>query len=175
MRRFLFAAALLAATAAARAEAPKRGLDIYFIDTEGGAATLIVTPAGESVLIDSGNPGKRDAERIFKVASQQAKLTQIDHHVISHWHLDHYGGVERLGQLIPIKQYYHHGIPETLAEDPKNFPVLIKAFKLAAAGRESRLKPGDMLPLKQAAGSPKLEVLCLCGHGEVIEIGRAHV
>src|SRR6266404_9435778 len=131
------------------AEPSKRGLDIYFIDTEGGAATLIVTPAGESVLIDSGNPGKRDAERIFKVASEQAKLKTIDHHVISHWHLDHYGGVERLAQLMPIKQFYHHGIPETLSEDPVNFPVLIKAFKQAAEGRQTRLKPGDLLPLKQ--------------------------
>ena len=42
----------------------KRGLDITWVDTEGGAATLIVTPAGESVLIDCGNPGRRDAERI---------------------------------------------------------------------------------------------------------------
>ncbi|MFL5338893.1 MAG: ComEC/Rec2 family competence protein [Gemmataceae bacterium] len=166
MKRLLFAATLLLVAAAARAES--RGLDIYFIDTEGGAATLIVTPTGESVLIDSGNPGKRDAERIFKVASEQAKLKAIDHHIISHWHLDHYGGVERLAQLMPIKQFYHHGIPETLAEDPTNFPVLIKAFQQAAAGRETRLKPGDVLPLRQADGSPKLELRCLCGHGEVV-------
>src|SRR5438445_10993525 len=98
-------------TAPVWADAPKRGLEIYFIDTEGGAATLIVTPAGESVLIDSGNPGKRDAERIHKVAAGTAKLTAIDHHIISHWHTDHYGGVERLTQLMPIRRYYHHGIP----------------------------------------------------------------
>src|SRR4051812_18618332 len=99
MRILRFAAlagVLLAAPAGA--EAPNRGLDIYFVDTEGGAATLIVTPAGESVLIDSGNPGKRDADRIYKVASEQAKLTTIDHHVITHWHTDHYGGVERLAR-----------------------------------------------------------------------------
>ena len=56
-------AALALPFAAARAE---RGLDIYFVDTEGGAATLIVTPAGESVLIDCGNPGRRDPERIHE-------------------------------------------------------------------------------------------------------------
>ena len=43
-----------------------RGLEIYFVDTEGGAATLIVSPAGESTLIDNGNPGERDAERVFQ-------------------------------------------------------------------------------------------------------------
>jgi len=145
-----------------------RGLDIYFIDTEGGAATLIVTPAGESVLIDSGNPGKRDAERIHKTATEQAKLIAIDHHIITHWHLDHYGGVERLAQLMPIRKYYHHGIPETLAEDPKNFPTLVKAFKHVAAGKDRRLQPGDSLELKPSQGGPALELLCLCGHGEVI-------
>lgn len=32
-------------------------LDIYFIDVEGGQSTLIVTPAGQSLLIDTGYPG----------------------------------------------------------------------------------------------------------------------
>src|SRR5437870_5240249 len=117
------AAAILALALPAFAES--RGLEIWFIDTEGGAATLIVTPAGESVLIDSGNPGKRDAERIHKLATERAKLTAIDHHIVTHWHTDHFGGVERLSQLMPINHYYHHGIAKTLEEDPKNFPVLI--------------------------------------------------
>lgn len=67
-------------------------LSIYWIDTEGGAATLIVTPAGESVLIDTGNPGERDADRIYRVAHTVAGLKQIDHLVTTHWHIDHYGG-----------------------------------------------------------------------------------
>ncbi len=167
MIRTLSAAAILLA-AALPAFAESRGLEIWFIDTEGGAATLIVTPAGESVLIDSGNPGKRDPDRIHKVATERAKLTAIDHHVITHWHTDHYGGVERLSQLMPIKHYYHHGIPETLAEDPKNFPVLIKAFKTAANGHDTVLQPGDVVPLKQAEGAPKVELICLCSNGEVI-------
>src|SRR5436189_4353579 len=94
--------------------APKRGLDIFFIDTEGGAATLLVTPTGESVLIDCGNPGARDAERIHRVATEQAGLKAIDHLIITHWHSDHYGGVDRLAKLMPIHHYYDHGIPETL-------------------------------------------------------------
>src|SRR5437660_10124877 len=66
-------------------ETPARGLDIYFVDTEGGAATLLVTPAGESVLIDCGNPGSRDADRIYRTA-KAAGLKAIDHLIISHWH-----------------------------------------------------------------------------------------
>jgi beta-lactamase superfamily II metal-dependent hydrolase len=160
--------ALLALLLASPAFADSRELQIWFIDTEGGAATLIVMPGGKSVLIDSGNPGKRDAERIHKVATERAKLTAIDYHIVTHWHLDHYGGVERLAQLMPIKSFFHHGIPETLAEDPKNFPTLIKAFKTVAAGRDVSLKPGDKIALKKAQDSPSLELLCVCGNGEVI-------
>lgn len=147
----------------------KRSLQIWFVDTEGGAATLIVTPAGESILIDSGNPGKRDAERIHKVATERAKIKEIDHHIITHWHLDHYGGIERLAQLMPIHRFYHHGIPDKLADDPKNFPVLIKALQAAAKGDGITLKPGTSLTLKQAEGSPKLELNCLCGNGDVVQ------
>src|SRR5436853_6839987 len=107
MRRLTpFAVLLALAGLAAAADAP-RGLDITFVDTEGGAATLIVTPAGESVLIDCGNPGNRDAERIHKAATA-AGLTRIDHLIITHCHLDHYSGVERLAKLIPIGNYYDH-------------------------------------------------------------------
>src|SRR5438552_16143390 len=93
----------------------ERGLDIYFIDTEGGAATLLVTPLGESVLIDCGNPGKRDAERIHQVATQQAGLKAIDHLAITHWHVDHYGGVGRLTELMPVHHFWDRGVPAELA------------------------------------------------------------
>jgi competence protein ComEC len=159
---------LILALACPLVAAEPRGLEIYFVDTEGGAATLIVTPARESVLIDCGNPGKRDAERIYKVAMDLAKIEAIDHHIITHWHTDHYGGVQRLSQLMPIRKFYHHGIPAKLDEDPQNFPVLIKALKQAAKGSDQVLKPGDTIPLRQADGAPKWELLCLCGNSEVI-------
>src|SRR6266849_3763791 len=105
----------------------EHGLDIYFVDTEGGAATLIVTPLGESVLIDCGNPGACDAERIHKTATEQAVLKAIDHLIITNWHADHYGGVNRLAQLMPIRSDYDLGIPDQLADDPKGFALLIQA------------------------------------------------
>ena len=149
------------------AEEKPRGLDIVFVDTEGGAATLLVTPTGESVLIDCGNPGNRDAERIHK-ATQQAGLKQIDHLIITHWHLDHYGSVAQLARLIPIKHFYDHGIPETLSEDPKNFPLLIQAYKTATQGKSKTVKPGDEIVLKQKEGSATLKLACICGSREVI-------
>src|SRR5687768_8819183 len=71
-------------------------LDIYWVDVEGGAATLIVTPAGESVLIDTGNPGVRDSERIFNTAVKTAGLREINHLIVTHYHRDHFGGASQL-------------------------------------------------------------------------------
>src|SRR5215472_12027761 len=106
--------------------AQARNLDIYFVDTEGGAATLIVAPSGESTLIDCGNPGTRDAERIAH-AAKIAGIKAIDNLIITHWHLDHYGGVERLSQLLPIHKFYDRGIQENSeSDDPTHFPALIQ-------------------------------------------------
>src|ERR1700752_2912290 len=104
---FAFAVALVFAVAAA---AQTRNLEIYWIDVEGGASTLFVSPTGESLLFDTGNPGNgdRDAKRIF-AAAQKAGLTKIDHVVISHWHGDHVGGLEALSKMIPLGRFYDHG------------------------------------------------------------------
>ncbi len=148
--------------------APASALDVWFIDTEGGAATLIVTPAGESVLIDCGNPGARDATRIHKVATEQAKLKKIDHLFITHWHSDHYGGVDRLAKLMPITNFYDRGIPEKLDEDKTNFPVLIRDYRTASGGKSKTVKAGDVIALKQKEGAPEAKLAVLCASGEVI-------
>jgi beta-lactamase superfamily II metal-dependent hydrolase len=146
----------------------KRGLDVYFIDTEGGAATLIVTPAGESILIDCGNPGARDAERIHRTATKQAGLKAIDHFIVTHWHLDHYGSIGRLVKLMPVARFYNRGIPETLDEDKANFPVLIRAYKTASGDKSTVLSAGDEIKLKQAPSQPAVKLLCVCASGEVL-------
>jgi len=168
LARCLFVSALVwsAVVPVLRGE-ERRGLDIYFIDTEGGAATLLITPRRESVLIDCGNPGSRDAERIHQVATR-AGLKAIDHLIITHWHLDHYGAVGRLAKLLPIHHYYDRGIPEKLDEDRKNFPTLIAAYRAASGGKSRALKPGDAIALKQNEGGPALSLVCLCSGGAVI-------
>lgn len=152
--------------------APEKSLDIYLIDVEGGAATLIVTPGGESVLIDSGwkREDDRDARRIHHVATQVAKLKQIDHSITTHWHMDHFGGIGRLSELMPIKNFYHHGIPDRLAEDSTNFPTLIADYKKASKDHSRVLRPGDPLPLTTASakGQPSLQMLCVAAHGDTL-------
>lgn len=150
----------------AHAETP-RGLEIHWVDVEGGAATLIVTPAGEGILIDCGYPGPRDAERIAK-AAEGAGLKQLDHFAVTHWHIDHYGSLSRLAKTIPIRNYWERGIPAELPEDEKNYPSLIAAYKAASEGKSKTLKPGDEIPLKQKEGAPTVRLLCVCSAGKVL-------
>ena len=109
MQRFL-SAAIAALTLTAGAAAQSGDLKITWIDVEGGASTLFVSPTGESLLFDTGYPGNgdRDAKRIF-AAARKAGLTKIDHVVISHWHGDHVGGLEALSKMIPLGRFYDHG------------------------------------------------------------------
>ncbi|MBL8815781.1 MAG: MBL fold metallo-hydrolase [Planctomyces sp.] len=131
-------------------------LDLYFIDTEGGAATLIVAAAGESILIDSGYPDNhgRDLDRIVQVCREVAGLTQIDHAVVSHWHLDHFGNHAALKAKFGIGTFWDRGIPDELQEDPE-FHNRIAAYRAASQNQSRPLKAGDQhqltggrLPLK---------------------------
>ena len=158
--------------AAQRAGSAAPTLDIYYIDVEGGAATLIVTPARESILIDTGWPGLegRDPKRI-QHAMQQAGITQIDHLVLTHYHTDHYGGVPDLAKLVPIKHYYDHGKMSSLAEDQR-FPEMYGAYQTASKGESTTIKPGDTILLQQAKGAPALTLQCLAANGEVVKSAK---
>lgn len=149
-----------------RTQTASRTLDIYFIDVEGGAATLIVTPTGESLLIDSGFPGDRDAGRIAKVALEVAGLKQIDHFLATHWHRDHVGGIPALAKLIPVKNYYDHGLPQTMAADLQ--AEYIEAYKQTSQGKSLTLKPGDQIRLRSPKYMPSLGVRVLAASGMVL-------
>ncbi len=139
-------------------------LDIYWVDAEGGGATLIVTPSGESVLIDSGNPGGRDAGRIHKTALEVAGLKKIDHYVSTHFHIDHFGGAAELAELMPIGQVYDNGIPDL---DPDGNPnsdrwtLTSKPYRDFKADGRNVLTPGKEITLRQREGSPRLRIQCV--------------
>jgi len=124
-------------------------LDIYVIDVEGGNATLLVSPSKESVLIDTGNSGGgavRDAGRIM-AAIKDAGLRQIDHLIITHWHSDHFGGLDALAPQIPILEFIDHGPnaqPNTTTDEyiKTTYPQLYGKAKHTVA------KPGDRISMR---------------------------
>jgi len=122
-------------------------LDIYFVDVEGGQATLIVTPARQSMLVDTGWPGfnGRDAGRIA-AAAKKAGVKKIDYLVTSHYHTDHVGGVAQLLERLPVKTFVDHG---PTVETGKNATELSAMYEKAAqTGQRLVVKPGDRIPLK---------------------------
>ena len=145
---------LLAATALSAGEKDGR-LDIYWVDTEGGAATLIVTPQGESVLIDTGNPGRRDPGRITQAAAQVAGIKQIDHLIITHYHGDHFGGAATLATMLPIKNLYDNGLFDGMPNQPDKSYLELKCDK------RNVLQPGDRLELNQGDKKQALGLICL--------------
>lgn len=132
-----------------------RRLDIYWIDVEGGAATLIVTPSGQSLLIDTGNPGHRDADRIVQTATRVAQLRQLDHVVITHYHVDHFGGATALHAALPIQHLHDNGIFENIVERPDQKYLDLKV-------KRSTVSPGEVLLSELAKdGTAAMEIKCL--------------
>jgi competence protein ComEC len=164
LRPALAATALtIAVLAVAALAAARTTLDIYFIDVEGGQSTLIATPAGEALLVDTGfagpgggfdgiagDPAKaRDAQRIV-AAARDAGIGQIDYLLTTHFHADHDGGVVELAQLLPIRVFVDHG--RVLPDAEENVAGTLAAFDRYSAvrvnGRHLEPAPGDRIPLK---------------------------
>jgi competence protein ComEC len=147
MRKCLFlatAVAMVFALPLAQAQ-QKKALEVYFIDVEGGQSTLFVSPSGQSLLVDTGWPGDRDAGRIAAMA-KMAGVSQIDYLVLTHYHADHAGGVVTLAGLIPIKNFVDHGTP---MEEVRNVPQAYAAYlKVRAEGKHILAKPGDKIPVQ---------------------------
>lgn len=146
-------------------EADKR-LDVYWVDVEGGAATLIVTPRGESILIDSGNPGRRDPQRIVEVAHGVAGLRQIDFLITTHYHGDHFGGAATLAEVMPIRHVYDNG------EFPLGIERPDKAYLDFKAEDRHVLEVGARIPLDApAAGddAPEFFLQCLAARQTFID------
>jgi competence protein ComEC len=137
-------------------------LEIFFIDVEGGQATLVVTPSGRSMLIDTGFRGfdGRDTERIVQ-AAKTAKIKQIDYVVITHYHRDHVGGAPQLANRLKIGAFVDHGPnmedSRVVKEDYSDY---VKTFQHT---QHVVAKPGDTVPLKN------VDVKVLTAAGEVLK------
>jgi beta-lactamase superfamily II metal-dependent hydrolase len=165
--RFLFkiavGCALAALPVAPRAVAQDNGhLLIYAIDVEGGQATLLVSPEKASLLVDTGWPGSggRDASRI-QAAMQDAGITRIDHVLITHFHVDHVGGVPNLVSKVRVGEFIDHGEDrEQSADTKRDYAAYLKAIE----GHKRRIvKPGDTIEI------PGLTTIVITADGEHIK------
>lgn len=184
MRGVLISAAAVAAAAMLAVAVPAvttggeaDTLDIYFIDVEGGKATLVVTPTGESLLLDAGFAGEegrfdtkpgdpakaRDPGRIL-AAARDAGLTRIDHLLVSHYHADHFGGVMELARLIPIVEYIDHAAPSAAAEErvPGTLALYDQYVALREKARHRPAAAGDSFSIGEVA------VTVVASGGEVL-------
>ena len=159
--RIIFAVALLSIGLTGLAAGAKSTLDIYFVDVEGGQATLLVTPKKESLLVDAGWPGfnNRDANRIAAVA-KKAGLSKIDYVMITHYHRDHVGGVEQLAATIPVGTFVDHG---KNTETGKAAEELSASYEKAMGkSKHLVLKAGDRIPIKE------LDITAVSARGEAV-------
>jgi hypothetical protein len=166
----LFLGFLLTRTGLVSYAADTRPLAIYFVDVEGGAATLIVTPAGESILVDDGWPDHdaRDPKRIV-AAAKKAGLSRIDYLWITHYHADHWGGTENLVKLFPVARFLDHGpVNFDVAGDDPAYPRLYATYVKAIEGKRQIIHPGEKLPLKRTPGSAPISLTVLSSAGEVV-------
>ena len=145
------------------AQAQTKPFDMYFVDTEGGLSTLYVSPSGETMLLDTGNPGDRDLNRILDVL-KDAGVKQIDYMVITHYHVDHVGSYQALYEKIPMKHFIDHGEDRDTREQVKGFYAWYTAMtEKAGAGARMIAKPGDKIPIKG------LNVEVLTADGKVLK------
>jgi competence protein ComEC len=135
---------VLASTLVAAQAPSTRPLDIYVVDTEGGKAALFVSPTGQSLLIDSGNPGGRDTDRIMEVVNQ-AGLKQIDFLISTHYHVDHIGGLPELVKRIPVGTFIDHGPSVEPREQVQGFQATYA--ELYGKAKHLVVKPGDKVPI----------------------------
>ena len=130
-------------------ESATEKLRAYMIDVEGGQSTLFVTPAGQSLLIDTGWPGHeyRDADRIV-AAAKLAGIGKIDYVLITHFHVDHVGGVPQLVERIPVGTFIDHG-PTRELDNAATARGSAAYEKILETGKYKHIvaKPGDILPI----------------------------
>jgi len=153
--RFVPLALLLLVPVAAQAA---KTLDIYFVDVEGGQATLVVSPSGQTLLIDAGYAGNsgRDALRIA-AAAKAAGVKRIDNLLITHFHSDHVGGVKNLLEKLPVGAFLDKGI----SVETKDYPAEYSAA--FSKGQHKVVTPGETIPVKD------LKVTVLAAAGKNLE------
>jgi beta-lactamase superfamily II metal-dependent hydrolase len=153
-------------------------LDIYFVNVgraTGANATVLVSPSGESAMLDAGLPNQ--APRVLELF-KQAGIKQLDYLVNTHFHADHFGGTARLAHGIPIRNFVDHGetvergksdewwVARRTGAQPgmgKKYDSLYEEYLSAIkTGRRLTVKAGDAVPIQ------RIEMTVVCAGGKTI-------
>ena len=183
------ATVLGAASASHAAAVDDDALQMVSIDVEGGGGTLFVTPDGHSLLIDAGNPDDSRAtgdhpssERIVD-AARRLGLKRIDYVLITHYHVDHVGGLAGLLKRIPVGTFIDHGPNREVAGTQGPMGIIGPDGRGMTPLPGSPPRPAGMPPLpkniKMTADYYSEYVKLIAGHkhivakpGDVLHIGE---
>ena len=139
---------------------------VHNIDVGQGSATLVQTVGGKNILFDTGwdFAGERLTGYLKKIG-----VKKLDALVISHRHMDHIGGVQKLSEKVPVDKvigpWGKDGIPKSAmvhlahlkrdmgkANGPSNRPL----YETATTGKVFDLGGGFVMetlwPRKNASG-----------------------
>ena len=129
------------------ADPPKPYVDVYFIDTEGGQATLFIAPDGRSLLFDTGTRGSdgRDLNRIV-AALKEARVEVLDYVIVTHYHGDHAGNAAELSAQFPIRNFIDHG-PYSVELQPNRAAAFLAYLGVRDKAKARQAKPGEKISL----------------------------
>jgi competence protein ComEC len=123
-----------------------KDLEMWVIDTEGGKALLLVSPSGQSMLVDTGFPGfnGRDTNRILE-ACQAAGVSKLSFLVTTHYDGDHVANTPALVAKLPVDTFVDHG-PVSPTDTGTHKPYT--AYESIPKPKHLVVKPGDKIPFK---------------------------
>jgi beta-lactamase superfamily II metal-dependent hydrolase len=159
------------ASQASRAQAS--GGRIYFIDIGQGASTLIVSPAGRTMLVDGGPDSS--AAKVIALLNTLG-ITTVDYTVLTHYHVDHDAGLTGLinaGRVFGTA--YDNGDDPSLV--PPNAGTTLSAYnayKAAIAAHTSvtrqTITPGTVVDLGGG-----MRVTCIAAGGKLLSGGEVTI
>src|SRR2546423_10745080 len=172
MKTFLCAAVAILLLPLSSRSQPNGKLQLHFIDVGQGDAELLLSPGGETVLIDGGLPGK---DQVVNAYLTNHKITNIDYYIASHYHRDHIGCAPKLltaDRVQHLKAAYDRGDDpsdtDSFGNDTtKNYIHSVQAKRLTAQSSPTA-HSGHLFKLDGNSAHPvKIEFFAVNGNGHI--------
>ena len=140
---------LMPAVAAAQANGH---LQIHYLNVGQGDAALIVSPLGQTMLIDSGPFSASNCASATGIVTQLTAIgvTKIDFHVASHYDADHIGCSDHVVAHFPVQQIaYDRGAtnPPATATYTRYATAMASTRQTVTVGQQIALDAGSTAPV----------------------------